>query len=1437
MLCKKLLISCVVSTLILGANEADKEYQVNFTNGAGGSYKKPSFSPNFTEGNNFTWNQSDGSLVIKPFAHQYYVSPSVIAPIVTATFTSDKDNYGILTLKTFSFTNAPFGSEKPQDPTKDDAEKNQLTSSRLIIKNGATGFKGFVLGGSGASGGDVNLFSGAHLGIEGFTQTTLQGTINVSAGGISKSQSSYGYLGSSLSVNSDKDYSTLAIKSTLNLITDNGLDRTKERAQASFDAKVKGNISVEGYVSVANQAKIGLEAGNALKISSTLSISAQEMRKITRDSLGNESVLDADRMKQTNLTLYAPKIELNGGIDVGLNAKSIETREKKLENGTKITEITQLPSDIGAIAEITADIKAKQTSSGTKPQDWEETTKAQFLQTSGGRISIGKNSEVRIKTINNKPTDTKKIFDDKNPYAITLSYVTIQDQEQGNKLLNLDVQALLRSTIQQEANKTGEKTKEEIAEGAGKILFQGKFDLGKNANAKIQAYDGFDLHKDSGFSLAKNSLLWLSTGTRDISITNEGKIEAKGGAFVLGEAYKGRGQIKTELKNTGSILISDSKRSTSDDTPIHPQPPKSDPKQKEDKPQKELDPAGLFLLGQQNTLDNQGTLIFDGFGNLTTLTSRNDQTTRDLEIKNSSGKKGVIDVRGSGNSIVSGGNLKLSSQDIAIKSKTVEEGKEDQKKTVTYEGEFILRSTSQSPSSLITFGSETLASGRDRVSVTGGTLRIQSIHAGVDSYNLRLVDTTLDLSKLSVQEKNGQTVWGGGAFVNKRNLELGGNVKIHVANNQGAFANGEYQGKVTQFKSDLPIMKVRGDNSITYLGDSSQSKDRFSFDNNANLRLSSNATFYVGGDFNNNGTTIFSADQFGIGSILVSGDLIFDMTNHQGGDKTVNPLIAITHTNFYSLSLDRYYVLFQSRGQIKYRVGSAVIDPDDTPGPKPRSTTGNEEKEDTLTYAKQQEYLKKEIENFINGVDAYEGNENKLGIFLKGLALVDTNKVAFAVVRSDAISQITTDGSPTGMIDQYFDVLAKSDGQISINKTQEMISAISASNPTALQVLNNALESKNIFELEVLKDIGSYNVPALIKTANSIDQSMQAVANLQKPLIEDFQKMQIVREIAVQNRMMRFSNPYVAEIELAHYIQKLAKNRYAQAEQAQASDVSNPLAPSYNPQEVDGLSYRHNIWASAISSTTKEAHNTSALYGMSAGYEYMPISNVLLGVYAAYGYSDFKSSILKNNAHNIDATIYTRLYYENSEVDITFSYMQAFNDARVEGDDARLHQKFQFKSNAFDFNLKYGYIIKIPKVKGLFVKPQGSYTVYGINIPNLAGTSSAPILLDQQFKGGMLFNLGAEIRQYVSAYSFLYILPSFEYNLVKEEQAGVHFAGVQNKIAYTPEGQAKGLFSIYAGGEGYISPDFSMNLSAGYKAGLDKEEHNVSISAGFKYKF
>lgn len=1431
---KVLLSLLACSTLSYGA---ETEYQANFS-GNGDTYKEPKWDPPFASGTDFTWDQESGRLIFDSKSQNG--TPPTSPVNVTATFKSDSANSGILTLKNFSFSNGYKSTDGTITlPTSID----QVTfGTKLTIANDSSNaFKGFTLGAYGDSTGSVYLYSGTNVDINSFTDTVMKGTIYLKSGSLlgettsGTSTTLYSNQATSLSVTSTKAYSSLTMGGTLYLDTTSN-DKTQEKGVASFTSKVEGDTTISGSMYLYDKAVATITSGNSLAISSTIKVYAQGAAKITEDKLGNQSITEVDRsVKKTNLTLQSVKISLSGSISVGSGASEMVTQT---DSSTGITTITTSPTDIGAKAEITASIdnKSSKNNNGTAPDGWSEVSKAQFVGT--GSFTVGKNSEVILKTINDGSTSA---FSDDDPYAITLSSITIEDQVEGNKVLNFDAQAQIKDTSTT-ITTTDTQTKSKLGTNSGKIYLTGSVSLGANANVMLQSYDGIDVGSSASFSLSTDSMLWLKGKIEGESLTNKGGITAKGGAFVLGNVYNTQNTetIQTTLTNTGTTTISNSYRTTTE--PIPSRPSSSSATTEEESTTRELDPSGVFLLAKDNIFDNQATLTFDGGGNLTTATSRSDDISRSLSITNSMGSKGTIKANGANNSIISSGSLSISSQNITIASQTLDDES-------TQEGVLTLTSLSSLSSDYISIGSSTPNSGKDKVSVSGGTLKITSQVAGVANYNLRLTNTTLDLSNLAnlnnsintqapiQSELDGSSI--NGAFYNLRNLELGGNVEVLVKKEQSSFINGvvtqNISSETPSFQTDWATLQVQGSNSFVA---SDVGVGTFGFDNYGVLDFKSNATLSIEGDMYNNGSIVFSGDQFGMGTLSLSGNLVLDMTNHQESGTTINPLIAINHTNFYSLSLYQPYFLIQTEGEVKYQVGSALISSDSS---SDGAITPRSDDSEAPSYSTLQSALKTEIEDYLNGKNAYEGNTNKLGVFLNGVALIGTNYIGFGITRSEAISSLTIDKSDTGLIDQYLEVLSSSDGSISENKTNDMINALYASDPKAMQALNNALQVQNGLELGILKDMGAYNTSSLISTAKSIQEAMQTVTNLSKPVIEDFKKMQVVREIAVQNRMVRASNPFTAQAELEQLVQAMIGQKYASNEVA--SKNSDVLSDTSNAEVLapflfdDRIAFKNNVWLSAITSSTKTSLDTSALYGLSVGYEHMPIPNVLFGFYAGYGYSNYKADTLKNNAHNLDLSIYTRLYYGGSEVDLTLSYIHGFNQASVQFDNSALSQDFSFQSHSFDFSAKYGYVIGVP-LKGMFLKPQATFTLYGVGTPNLIGEGENPIELAKQSMDGILFGLGVEIRQYISPVSYIYLLPSIDYNMYKQDNtSSVSFLNAYNKMSYELPKQGHYIFSLYAGGEGYVSNNLAINVSAGYKGALDIEDHNVSISAGLKYKF
>ncbi|ANV97480.1 hypothetical protein BBW65_01015 [Helicobacter enhydrae] len=1424
-----------------GTTQADLVYLQSFKKDPG-VVQSAGASGDLSNGTDYSWTLSDpndsgknGLLILKTDpsaggavgANQADEFKTTANFVRSGTFATN----GILALKRFQFVN---GGKEIKEPTKDTEQPTKIASLKITSipstktagKADDTIFKTFMFGGD-----SVSLYSGTKVILDGFEKTILAGNVNLNSGAKSRSYND-GKLPTTLEVSNTKNpYSILDITGSLYLNTYNGSNFIAKNPSV-FTAQIKGNIYINGYVSVSDKASAIFQSENLLKLNSSLVINTQLAKQIYQDQLGNQS-FDPDYKKDKiqNLIIKAKSIEMGGRLDVGSGARGAEIKTDS--SGMQI--IDALPSDVGAKVEIVADmdtsIGATQSTSSTteRPKDWKDITQAQFLQTSGSSIRIGKNSEVMLKVINKDSSS----FGEQNPYAIKLSGVTIESQEANNPINNLLVEAQINNGATSSSPKTSSNEK-----GAGKIELNGYFEFEANARAEIKAYDGISWA--NGFNLK------LQEGAR-LGLYNGGYAQ---------DSKNFAGQTQNTLDNTGRLVVdggrlelwgSDTLNNKTATITLSAPFEQSD-KDTSDKLVYRKD-RGIFFLGNAgenrfHTINNSSEIVFDGYGYMGTMRNADDTATkRSLQIiAPTSERQGSIIAKGEGNTIETNGDLKISRQAIKLEKKELK-GKDDKPlkdkdgKVITQEGHLYLTTHNIREAVNIIFGNkDDKVTQKDRVDISGGTLHLQSYYGGVESYNLRLADVHIDFSKLGFSETptNQHTTPTGKnteSFMNKGLLSLRGNVEMYGPNKKASFYNGDEGSKDAH-------MDVYGTNKIGFfeqMEDGSASK--FSLINNATLALRSSASLLIGGDLENSGQIVFDSDRFGIGFLGVNGKATFDMSKYQSGDFSgLEPLIKINNTNFYDLSLYTAYAVMHTGAGIQYRVGDKIYS--NTQVRSINAQEGRAQKE--TSYQDQQQLLMKQMDDYLNGKGAYENNDGKLGVFLMGKSFVNDYSVLFMIGRSEAIGQIRIDGSDTGVIDQYLEILKKSEGNISDRLAGDMIQAIRSSNPKAMQVLNNALETQNALELGILKDMGTYQTSNLISVAREIDRSMRATANLIDPVVSDFEKMQVLREMSIQNRMVKASNPFVAEAQIALSVNSTKEKTQDKKEDLRADKGVAKIEQDEigNVFALDNTDAKNSIWASLLTSTSRSDASTSAIYGFNLGYEMQPQESILVGFYLGYGYSNYKREILQNTAHNLALSAYVRFYYGNSEIDLGADYLQGFNHSDlVNTSITSLSNQFDFASSSFDVSARYGYVFDTP-LRGLYVKPIASFHLFGALLPEVEGNGVASIVADAQGFGGLSSSLGAEVRQYVSPFSYIYLYSALGYYFYDESLgAKVSFKRAYNQVSYEALERPNYMFSIYAGGEGFVTKNFSLNANAGYRAGLDKGDHNISLGAGLKYKF
>ncbi|MDE6886652.1 MAG: autotransporter outer membrane beta-barrel domain-containing protein [Helicobacteraceae bacterium] len=245
-------------------------------------------------------------------------------------------------------------------------------------------------------------------------------------------------------------------------------------------------------------------------------------------------------------------------------------------------------------------------------------------------------------------------------------------------------------------------------------------------------------------------------------------------------------------------------------------------------------------------------------------------------------------------------------------------------------------------------------------------------------------------------------------------------------------------------------------------------------------------------------------------------------------------------------------------------------------------------------------------------------------------------------------------------------------------------------------------------------------------------------------------------------------------------------------------------------QEFD---YLNNLYASIFGIFGKFDNSTLASFGFIVGYDRKIMDNFLLGGSVSYGM--LNSTNLSNN---LLAGLYSRIYLQNSEIDISANFNLGINES--EGYFLG-KSRARFLSYGFNLSANYGYLANL--LENHFFKPSIGLNVYynltpkyqsiGNIAQNIASQSSVEISLD----------IGVEYRFYVDE-SYLFAKVSFEQFLLNNSNSiQMSFVGSANRFEIAKYGGNKNYIYILLGGDfGLIENTLNLNANIGFKSALSK---------------
>ncbi|GAA9622396.1 vacuolating cytotoxin domain-containing protein [Helicobacter pylori] len=272
---------------------------------------------------------------------------------------------------------------------------------------------------------------------------------------------------------------------------------------------------------------------------------------------------------------------------------------------------------------------------------------------------------------------------------------------------------------------------------------------------------------------------------------------------------------------------------------------------------------------------------------------------------------------------------------------------------------------------------------------------------------------------------------------------------------------------------------------------------------------------------------------------------------------------------------------------------------------------------------------------------------------------------------------------------------------------------------------------------------------------------------------------------------------------------------------------------------------KNNVWATGVGGASFINGGTGTLYGINVGYDRF-IKGVIVGGYAAYGYSGFHANITQSGSSNVNMGVYSRAFIKRSELTMSLNETWGYNKTFINSYDPLLsiiNQSYKYNTWTTDAKINYGYDFMF-KDKSVIFKPQIGLAYYYIGLSGLRGIMDDPIYnqfranADPNKKSVLTINFALESRHYFNKNSYYFVIADVGRDLFINSMGDkmVRFIG-NNTLSYRDGGRYNTFASIITGGEIRLFKTFYVNAGIGARFGLDYKDINITGNIGMRYAF
>ncbi|GAA8972605.1 vacuolating cytotoxin domain-containing protein [Helicobacter pylori] len=404
-----------------------------------------------------------------------------------------------------------------------------------------------------------------------------------------------------------------------------------------------------------------------------------------------------------------------------------------------------------------------------------------------------------------------------------------------------------------------------------------------------------------------------------------------------------------------------------------------------------------------------------------------------------------------------------------------------------------------------------------------------------------------------------------------------------------------------------------------------------------------------------------------------------------------------------------------------------------------------------------------------------------------------------------------------------------------IQGTQGVDSIDQAGGTQAINWLNKIFETKGspLFAPYYLE---SHSTKDLTTIAGDIANTLEVIAN------PDFKNdatniLQINTYTQQMSRLAKLSDTSTfASADFHERLEALKNKRFADA-------IPNAMDVILKYSQRSRV--KNNVWATGVGGASFINGGTGTLYGINIGYDRF-IKGVIVGGYAAYGYSGFHANITQSGSSNVNMGVYSRAFIKRSELTMSLSETWGYNKTFINSYDPLLsiiNQSYRYDTWTTDAKINYGYDFMF-KDKSVIFKPQVGLAYYYIGLSGLRGIMDDPIYnqfranADPNKKSVLTINFALESRHYFNKNSYYFVIADVGRDLFINSMGDkmVRFIG-NNTLSYRDGGRYNTFASIITGGEIRLFKTFYVNAGIGARFGLDYKDINITGNIGMRYAF